>query len=121
MLGLILTSLSVKSQTIDTTKINQWFEDFAVCKCITYHFGTNNIELKDSSLSFWFAKLPLNYNNTEALNDFIYEYCSKLKGKNPITNCIKLKSNPLYMALVRRIIKSDLILKEFKYKLPKLE
>lgn len=117
-----LFSFYAKSQTekqkIEDTK--KWFDNFIVCKCISYNYWKRGYKIKDESVKFWNEKTPISSNNMEILEDFIGKYSKEQDGNDTIlNNCLKIKESGQYKLLIEKIIKKDLVLKEAKYNLPK--
>ncbi len=117
ILFFIFARSQVGNQKIENTK--KWFDDFTICKCISYNYWQKGYKIEDESVKFWNEKTPISASNMEILEDFISKY-SKGQNKNAtLNNCLKIKKNQQYNLLIEKIIKSDLVLKEADYKLPK--
>ncbi|WP_433780447.1 hypothetical protein [Flavobacterium anhuiense] len=119
---LMFNFIKVFSQTATQEQIAKaWFDDYAVCKCITQTNWINGIKSEDKSILFYNKKLSLNPNNFETLESFIDSYIKgKIKGKGMVLkSCISIKYDDDFKNLVLKILKTDTIIKSAIFESPK--
>lgn len=113
---------TINSQTKDQEqKIRQWFNDYAVCSCITQAYHLKGIKMEDKSILFWNKKLPISSNNVEIIESLISCYAKKtiITDDLILKNCIQIKDDKTFQDIVSKFIQSDRTLQSIKYELPR--
>jgi hypothetical protein len=99
------------------TEIVSFFNNYAICKCITQSYWMKGIKTEDRSITYWNDKLPLSSNSVEQIENYISEYIviNIISNDSILKNCILITNEKKFIELIDYLVKHDSSLKMLNY------